>query len=92
MLKWKLVLLLLLPSKMLVVNENGDFFWLDRTNMSTVRQFLGSRWGVNGDDLVRGICRWAAFPFVFLFLLVTGMLTYAWRWLRLLAMRFLAIP
>ena len=87
MLKWKLLLLLLLPSKMLVVNEHGDFFWLDRTHMSTVRQFLGARWGVNGDDLVRGMCRRAAFPFVFLFLLIAGMVTYTMRWLRLLVMR-----
>ncbi len=34
---WKLALLLLLPSKLLVVNEHGDFFWLDRVNLTRPR-------------------------------------------------------
>src|SRR5262245_52795247 len=28
MFNWKILLLFLLPSKIIIVNENGDFFWL----------------------------------------------------------------
>jgi hypothetical protein len=83
MFNWKILLLLLLPSKIIVVNENGDFFWLDRSNLSILRQFLGARWGVNGEEMVRAFCRLLAFPFVLLFLLVSGLITYVKRWVRL---------
>src|SRR5712672_1807681 len=36
MFNWKMILLFLLPSKILLVNENGDFFWLDRPNIHTL--------------------------------------------------------
>ena len=83
MFNWKILLLLLLPSKLIFVNENGDFFWLDRANLAALRQFLGARWGGSGEDSVRGICRLLLFPFVFLFLLFSGALAYLRRWMRL---------
>ena len=68
MFNWKMILLALLPSKILLVNENGDFFWLDRPNLPTLRQFLGARLGMNGEGMLRGLTRVLTFPFVFLFL------------------------
>ena len=84
MFTWKMLLLVLLPSKILLVNENGDFFWLDRPNLSTLRQFLGARLGMNGEGLLRGLCRVVMFPLIFLFLLLSAGISYAMRWSRLL--------
>jgi hypothetical protein len=84
MFTWKMLLLVLLPSKILLVNENGDFFWLDRSNLSTLRQFLGARLGMNGEGLLRGLCRVVMFPLVFLFLLLFAGIGYVVRWSRLL--------
>ena len=84
MFNWKAVLLFLLPSKILLVNENGDFFWLDRPNLGTLRQFLGARLGMNGEGMLRGVCRFVAFPFVFVFLLLFAAASYSLRWSRLL--------
>ena len=92
MFNWKLALLLLLPSKLLVVNEHGDFFWLDRANLAVLRQFLGARWGVSGEELVRSLCRSVSFPFVFLFLLLGAAVAYLKRWLRLLMWRVRSSP
>jgi hypothetical protein len=84
---WKAALLLLLPSKFLLINENGDFFWLDRPNLPTLRQFVGARLGMNGEGMLRGVCRVVSFPFVLVFLLLVGVFTYAMRWSRLLYWR-----
>ena len=81
---WKAALLLLLPSKILLINENGDFFWLDRPNLPTLRQFVGARLGMNGEGMLRGVCRVVSFPFVLAFLMLAGAFTYLMRWTRLL--------
>ncbi len=81
---WKLALLALLPSKILVVNENGDFFWLDWANRHVLAQFLGARAGLDGFALLRSTCRTLAFPFVFAFLAVYALVAYSRRWVRLL--------
>ncbi len=83
MFNWKMILLATLPSKILLINENGDFFWLDRPNLPTLRQFLGARLGMNGEGMVRGLTRVLTFPFVFLFLLLVAAVTYFMRWTRL---------
>lgn len=82
---WKLLLMLLLPSKLLVVNENGDFFWLDWSNRHAMRQFLAARAGVDGSEVLRITCRVLSFPFVFLFLAGNALFAYLSRWLRLLS-------
>ena len=47
MTKWKWALALRLPVKVLVVNENGDFFWFDRANWRTIRHFVLFRAGLS---------------------------------------------
>jgi len=88
MLPWKLLLMLLLPSKVLVVNENADFFWLDWGNRAIARQFLVVRAGVNGAEFLRAACRLLLLPLVFVFLAVNALFAYAVRWARLLSWRF----
>ncbi len=40
MTKWKWALAFRLPVKLLVVNENGDYFWFDRSNWTIIRHFI----------------------------------------------------
>ncbi len=70
MTKWKWALVARLPVKVLVLNENADFFWLDRSNWRIMRHFLMYRAGLSGSGAVRTIARLAAFPFTLLYLLL----------------------
>lgn len=82
--RWKMLALFLFPSKVLIANENADFFWLDWTHRRNVRQFLASRVGVNRDEIAATILRALVFPFTLLFLLLTALYLYSRRWRRLL--------
>ncbi|MBI4458678.1 MAG: hypothetical protein HY648_01300 [Acidobacteria bacterium] len=93
--RWKVLALALVPAKVLVVNENADFFWLHWENWRTLQQLLASRWGMGW------AVRWEVnlggpysiafhvlvFPFLLLFLLFTAAFLYARRWWRLAAWR-----
>ncbi|MCS6951576.1 MAG: hypothetical protein RMK57_03485 [Bryobacterales bacterium] len=70
MTKWKWALALLLPVKVLIVNENADYFWLDRTNWRTVCEFLAVRSGLTGAAAVTGMLRLLVFPFTLVYLLL----------------------
>ena len=72
MTKWKWALAWHLPCKVLIVNENGDCFWLDRANWRTVCRFVLFRAGLSGADAVPTLLRVASFP-----LTVTYLLLYA---------------
>lgn len=84
MFNWKVLLLALLPSKIIVINEHGDFFWLDRKNLKILRSFVGARLGVGGDAFLRAIFQLLVFPFTFLYLVFYALVTYLARWTRLL--------
>lgn len=81
---WRLALLAALPAKVVVINENGDFFWLDWANRRTLRQFLRTRAGLDASGLLQGAYKAVVFPFVVAFLALTAVGLYARRWLRLL--------
>ena len=70
MTKWKWALAFRLPAKLLVVNENGDLFWFDRTNWKTIRHFIVFRAGLSGGDAVRTIGQTLLFPLTLTFLLL----------------------
>lgn len=70
MTKWKWALALLLPVKILIVNENADYFWLDRTNWRTVGEFIAVRSGLTGAAAVTGMLRLLVFPFTLVYLLL----------------------
>jgi len=82
--RWKMLAVALLPSKVLIVNENADFFWVDWTHRRQVRQFLAVRWGVNRDEITATALRALVFPFTLIFLILTALYLYARRWRRLL--------
>ena len=70
MTKWKWAIAAQLPGKLFVVNENVDYFWVDRGNWKLVLHFILFRAGLSGADAVRTLTQLALFPFTVLFLLV----------------------
>ena len=64
--KWKWLIMLGVPAKLLVINESGDCFWADRNNWSAIRQFVASRSGITGATVLRSILQTAALPVSFL--------------------------
>lgn len=69
MTKWKWSIAGLVPAKYFILNENGDYVWLDYTNLSILRHFVLYRMGLAGADAVSTIGRLLFFPISFLFLL-----------------------
>jgi hypothetical protein len=82
MTKWKWVLALRIPAKVLIVNENGDYFWFDRQHLGVIRRFALLRTGLAGAGAVRTLARLLSFPFVLLYLLLYAATVHARRALR----------
>jgi hypothetical protein len=82
MFKWKCALLWQVPAKVFVINENGDYFWLDRKHLKLIREFVLLRSGLGGAGAVRTLARLVCFPFTFLFLLLYATAVHARRALR----------
>jgi hypothetical protein len=70
MAKWKWMLAARLPAKVFIINENSDFFWLDRRNLATLRQFVLLRSGLAGAGAVRILAGVVTFPFILCYLLL----------------------
>ena len=69
MTKWKWVLAFRLPAKVMVVNENGDFFWLDRGHWRVFLEFVCVRAGLTGGNAAPELLRLAIFPLTLTYLL-----------------------
>jgi hypothetical protein len=82
MAKWKWVLGLRIPAKIFIINENGDYFWLDRMHLAPLRQFVLFRSGLAGAGAVRTLVRLISFPFTLLYLLLYASTAHARRALR----------
>jgi hypothetical protein len=82
MFKWKWSLTARVPAKVFVINENGDYFWLDRLHLKPIRQFVLLRAGLAGAGAVRTLARVLSFPFTLLFLLLYATTVHARRALR----------
>jgi hypothetical protein len=83
LMKWKWVLALGLPAKVFAINENCDYFWLDRKHLSAIRQFVIARAGMAGTGAVRTPARLIAFPFTLAHLVLYAAAVHTRRWLRL---------
>ena len=68
--KWKWGLVAFLPAKFLVINENADYFWMDRGHLPAIRQFVKHRAGLADAGIVRAAARLVVFPFTFSYLLL----------------------
>ena len=82
MTKWKWSLALRVPAKIFVVNENGDYFWLDRGHLGPLREFMLYRSGLAGIGAVRMLARLVSFPFTLAYLLLYAAAVHARRALR----------
>jgi hypothetical protein len=85
MTKWKWSLAARLPVKVFIVNENGDYFWLDRGHWRAILHFALFRTGLTGSGAARTLGRLLIFPFTLLYLLLyasTVHIRRAWRTAR----------
>jgi hypothetical protein len=82
MTKWKWALALRLPVKVFIINENGDYFWLDRGHLDLVRQIVLLRTGLAGAGAVRTLARLFSFPFTLGYLLLFAAAAHGRRILR----------
>jgi hypothetical protein len=83
MTKWKWLIAARVPAKFFILNENADYFWVDRENAKVVRHFFLLRAGLSGAGSVRTLGRLVVFPFTLLFLISYAFITHARRRLRL---------
>ena len=84
MTKWKWVLAVRLPAKIFILNENVDYFWLDRGHLSNIRHFVFFRAGLTGAGAVRTLTRLAVFPLALLYLILYAATVHLRRKLRTL--------
>jgi hypothetical protein len=87
MMKWKWALVLRIPAKIFIINENADYFWLDRRHLKIIRQFALQRTGLAGAGAVRTLARVFAFPVAIFYLLLYAAAVHARRGLRVLFRR-----
>jgi len=84
MTKWKWALAYRVKAKLLVINENCDYFWVDRGNWRTVRRFALVRSGLSGAKTFPALTRILLFPFTLLYLVLYAAWVHTRRRLRLL--------
>ena len=85
--KWKWWLAARVSAKFFVINENGDYFWLNRKNAKAMRGFVLVRMGLSGAGAVRTLGRLLAFPFAVLYLLLYAGVAHLRRFFRLKLLR-----
>lgn len=70
MTKWKWWLALNISAKVFILNENGDYYWVDIGNWRTMLHFLFFRMGLTGADAATTLTRLLIFPFTVCYLLL----------------------
>ncbi len=80
--RWKWILAARLPAKVFVLNENGDYFWIDRGHAGAIRGFVAYRAGLSDAGAVRTLAQAALLPFTFLYLLLYAGFVHMRRLLR----------
>lgn len=84
MTKWKWALAYRIGAKLLIINENCDYFWADRGNWRTIRHFALVRSGLSGARTFPALTRMLAFPFTLLYLVLYAAAVHLRRRFRLL--------
>jgi hypothetical protein len=67
--RWKWYLASKVPAKTFILNENGDYFWLDRAHAGLAWHFMLFRMGLAGAAAVPTLIRLATFPLTLCFLI-----------------------
>jgi hypothetical protein len=82
MTKWKWWLAFKVPAKICIINENADYFWLDRVHLRQLRQFVTYRLGIGGSAAVPSLVRLVFFPVTLAYLLLYAGTVHLRRRLR----------
>jgi hypothetical protein len=82
MTKWKWAIALRLPAKVFILNENGDYFFLDCGHWRIMRQFVLFRTGLAGAGAARTLARVFLFPFTLTYLLLYATVVHLRRAVR----------
>ena len=83
MARWKWYLAFHVPAKTFVLNENGDYFWLDRAHTNLIWHFMLFRMGLAGAAAVPTLLRLVTFPLTLLFLVGFALIVNLRRLARL---------
>jgi hypothetical protein len=84
MTKWKWWLASRLNAKFFVLNENGDYFWLDWWNRATLIRFMTYRAGLTGAAAVPTLIRFMVFPLTLAYLILYACTVHLRRKIRTL--------
>ena len=87
MTKWKWWLAAKIPAKVFILNENGDYFWLDWSQWRIIIHFVLFRAGLTGPGAVPALMRLLVFPFTLAYLLGFAAWAHLKRAVRLAAAR-----
>ncbi len=82
MTKWKFALAARVPAKLLIVNENADFFWCDRGNWKILLHLMLYRAGMTGASAVPTLARLVFLPLTAAYLLAYAGTVHLRRKLR----------
>jgi len=82
MTKWKWWLAAKVPAKIFIINENADYFWLDRAHLRQLRRFVTHRLGIGGAAAVPSLLRLMFFPVTLAYLLLYAGTVHLRRKLR----------
>lgn len=82
MTKWKWAVAARLPAKVLIVNENADYFWFDRSNWRLIGYLAFLRAGLVGPGSLGVIARVLLFPLTMAYLLLYAAAVHFRRFLR----------
>jgi hypothetical protein len=84
MTKWKWWLAVKLESKIFVLNENADYFWLDWAHRGLIRRFVAYRAGLSGSAAVPTLVRFTLFPLTLTYLILYACTVHVRRKIRML--------
>jgi hypothetical protein len=84
MTKWKWWLAAKLKSKIFVLNENADYFWLDWSHRGLIRRFVAYRAGLSGSAAVPTLVRFILFPLTLTYLILYACTVHVRRKIRML--------
>jgi hypothetical protein len=84
MTKWKWWIAYKAPAKIFIINENADYFWLDRAHLRQSRKFVTHRLGISGSAAAPSLLRLVFFPVTLVYLLLYAGTVHLRRRIRLL--------
>ncbi len=82
MTKWKFAVAARVPAKLMVINENADFFWCDRGNWKILSTFILFRAGLTGASAAPTLARLLILPLTAVYLLAYAGAVHFRRMLR----------